>query len=460
MRNNIILNTDSYKQTHHLMEVPGTETVYSYFESRNGAKYNKTVFFGLQYLIREYLAGNVVTTGMIEEADRMCRGHFGMELFNRKMWEHIVDVHNGKLPLRIRAVKEGSCVDVSNVLLTVENTDPLCAPLTNHCETLLSNLWGPCTTASLSREVKILCAHYLNETGGSSGAVSFMLHDFGQRGVAAPEVAALNGAGHLINFMGTDTMLAMQLVDQYYNATMPVAYSVPASEHSIMTALGPEGEFKVFERLLDTYPKGILSLVIDSYDYRRFVSEYALKLKDKILARDGKVVFRPDSGDPDAVTLDVLQGLKTVFGATKNAKGYWSLNPKVGALWGDGIDYDGIRGILFTMRNTGWAADNIVFGMGGGLLQKQNRDTQRFAFKSSAQQRDGVWYDVFKKPIDSSKASKRGRLKLIKSPTGYCTVGENDYPELTDCLETVFENGIMKRTQTFDEIRANCASEK
>lgn len=456
MKKNIILNTDSYKQTHWKMELPGTEKTYSYFESRVGALYNKTAFFGLQYFLQEYLEGVVVTRDMIEEAQFICKSHFGQDLFNRPMWQRIVDVYGGKLPIRIRAVKEGSAVDVGNVLLTVENTDPQynIASLTNHLETVLSNLWGPCTTGSLSREVKILCSHYLKETGGNPDAVNFMLHDFGQRGVAAPEVAAINGASHLVNFMGTDTMLAMSLVREYYLAKMPVAFSVPASEHSIMTAGGPEGEFGIFENLLNTFPIGILSVVIDSYDYRRFMDEYVPRLKNKILARDGKVVFRPDSGDPDSVTMDVLLSLKKTFGVTTNNAKYLELNPKVGTLWGDGIDYQGVRGILFTMKTNSWCASNIVFGMGGGLLQKQNRDTNRFAFKCSWKQRNGVGFDVFKKPIDSSKASKRGRLKLVKIDGKYKTIGEGEMPELPDCLETVFENGMMKRFQTFEEIRA------
>ena len=210
--------------------------------------------------------------------------------------------------------------------------------------------------------------------------------------------------------------------------------------------------------MLDRFPKGILSVVIDSYNYRRFIDEYAKEFKDQILARDGKVVFRPDSGDPDSVTIDVLEGLDTVFGSTKNAKGYRQLNPKVGTLWGDGIDYNGIRGILYTMRNNHWCADNIVFGMGGGFLQKINRDTQRFAFKSSAQQRSDVWYDIQKNPLDTSKKSKSGRLILTSNNGQFETIRVEEATESTvNRLKPVFVNGLMVNEITFDQVRANAA---
>ena len=457
MRRSIITNTDSYKFTHHKMYPPGTTGVYSYFESRTGATFNKTVFFGLQYFLKEYLAGKVVTPEGIVWGREMAKAHFGNpDIFNAAMWEHILFDLGGQLPVRICAVPEGTPVDVSNVLLTIENTDPLCAPLTNHLETLLSNLWGACTVASLSREVKILCKHYNDATSDNPGSVQFQLHDFGQRGVASPETAGIEGAGHIVNFMGTDTVLAMEVAHDYYGAPLGMAFSVPASEHSVMTALGPSGEFKVFEMLLDAFPKGVLSVVIDSYDYRRFIDVYARKLKDKILARDGYTCFRPDSGEPNSTTLDVTGLLDSVFGSAVNKKGYRRLHPKVGTLWGDGIDYQGIRNILFAMKNAQWASDNIVFGMGGGLLQKINRDTQRFAFKSAAQQRDGVWHDVYKTPLDSSKKSKRGRLKLVRDASGtFHTIGENDAPETPSLLVPVFENGSILREYTFDEVRKN-----
>lgn len=460
MKNNIVTLCDSYKIGHWHMEPEGTQKVYSYFEARTGALYNKTLFFGLQYYLKEYLAGQVVTRDKIEWGAKLSKAHFGTEaFFNRKMWEHILNDLGGKLPVEIKAIPEGTLVPINNVLMTVCNTDEQCPALTNHLETILSQVWAASTTATLSHEIYKLIQYYREETGNMY-FVRFNLHDFGFRSTSSVESAGVLGAGHLINFMGTDTIKAMEAAVEYYNASLDgLAYSVAATEHSIMTARGQEGEEQIFSDLLDKYPAGILSVVIDSYDYKRFVNEYALKYKDKILAREGKVVFRPDSGDPNSVTLDVLNGLNKVFGSTKNAKGYLELNPKVGMLWGDGIDYQGIRSILFTMRNNGYSANNIVFGMGGHLLQRVWRDQQRFAFKSSAQKRDGVWYDIFKNPIDSTKLSKKGVLKLVKdAQDNYHTINVQDkgsLGHLKDELITVFKDGVITKEYTFDEVRKN-----
>ncbi len=455
MENNIILDTDSYKYCHHSQYLPKTEIVYSYFEARNGATYNKTLFFGLQYLIKKYLLGQVITKDKIMEARELSIHHFGdASIFNENMWNHILTKHDGRLPIKIKAVPEGTCVDINNVMMTVENTDPLCFPLTNHLETMLSRLWAPSTTATLSYEIFLMIKHYLNQTSDDFSGIRFMLHDFGSRGVSSKESAAIQSAGHLLNFSGTDTIVAMQLLRNYYNAPYSgLAYSVPATEHSVMTSNGHKGEDIIFKQLLETYPTGILSVVIDSYDYRNFIDIYAYSNKEKILNRDGKVVFRPDSGDPNSVTIDVIERLANIFGYTKNSKGYKVLNLSVGVLWGDGIDYQGIRSILYTMKNQGWAASNIVFGCGGGLLQKINRDTQRFAFKCSAQKRDNEWIDIFKKPLDVSKTSKSGRLKLIKNDDIFETVKIDEPGE--DLMETVFLNGELIKETNFAECRLN-----
>lgn len=457
---NIIVMTDSYKLVHWKMYPANTEFVYSYFESRTGAKYNKTVFFGLQYYMKKYLEGQVVTREKIEEAAQLVKAHLGSEEhFNRAMWEHILEKHNGRLPIEIRAVAEGTPVSVSNVLMTIVNTDPKCAALTNHLETILSQIWAACTVATLSYEVRQLLGHYRKETGVNAG-IEFGLHDFGFRGVSSVESAGVEGAGHLLNFMGTDTLEAMLVAMNFYHAPIDgLAYSVPATEHSIMTSLGKDGEEALFLDLLEKYPTGILSIVIDSYSYRNFM-ELARKYKDKILARDGKVVFRPDSGDPCSVTLEVFDALADIFGVTINKKGYKVLHPKVGALWGDGIEYAGIRDILFTLRTNGYATECIVFGMGGGLLQKINRDTQRFAFKSSAQCRDGVWFDIFKNPLDASKSSKKGILKLTKDNEGnFHTLRKDPAARHTvdndDLLVPVFRNGVILKEYEFYQVRTN-----
>jgi nicotinamide phosphoribosyltransferase len=461
--NNIITETDSYKFGSHWNMYPaGTQNVFSYFECRTGAKWDKTVFFGLQYILKRHLAGVVVTQEKIEKAAALSKAHFGTDAaFNRKGWEYILNNHGGKLPVRIRAVPEGTVVGISNALITIESTDPNCEWLVNYLETILSRIWYPITVATLSYQTKKMIGEFLNSTAESSAGLDFMLHDFGYRGVSSEESACIGGAAHLVNFLGTDTMGAMELLMDFYNAPAEgIAYSVPASEHSVMTALGPEGEKNVVESLLDKYPTGILSVVADSYNIYNFVSEFVGNIfKDRILAREGVFVIRPDSvtpkhDTPESEMVWIIEELWNKIGGAINSKGYKVINPKVRVLWGDGIDILGINAILYAVKNAGFSVENIAcFGMGGGLLQKVNRDTLRCAFKSCAQLRDGVWYDIKKNPLDTSKKSKAGRLKLVKDGDNYITVAENDLRE--NELKVVFENGELLNETTLAEVRQN-----
>lgn len=463
----IITATDSYKMNHWAQYPDGLQTIYSYFESRVGAKYAETPLFGLQYFLKEYLEGVRVTKEGIDYAEKLCQQHFGSaDMFNREMWEHILEEHGGKLPVRIKAVPEGLPIPTGNVLMTVESLDPKCAPLTNHLETMLTHVWYGSTVCARSRYVKKMFKNFLDRTDTTEDtetALMFMLHDFGFRGVSSFESAAVGGAAHLVNFMGTDTIAAMELVMEYYDAPMTnLAYSVPATEHSVMTSLGRNGEEKLIRNLIENYPTGILSVVSDSYDIENFIGNIGRKLKAEILGREGKFVFRPDSlrytnDTPERQMLWIARKLYEVFGGKQNGKGYIKLHPKVGMLWGDGIDPDGIIRILEVLEQHGFAASNCVFGMGGGLLQKVNRDTQRFAFKASAMKIDNEWVDIFKMPLDKSKASKKGRLALIKSDSGeYLTIPACQLmDEREDILKTVFENGELVTQYTLYEVREN-----
>lgn len=451
---NVCMLSDSYKVTHAKIYPEGTEKVYSYFESRNGAKYESTVFFGLQYILKRFLEGCVVTEEIIEKAKKRINAHLYDGAFNEEGWYYILEKHDGKLPVRIYAVQEGTVVETNNVLMVIENTDPKCYWLTNYLETLLTHVWAPSTVATTSYFVKKNIKKYLEKTADNMETLMFALHDFGARGVSSMESAGIEGAGHLVNFMGTDTLPAIDVVMDYYNTEEMPAYSVNASEHSIMCSLGKNGEMAVLGNMLDKYPTGILSVVIDSYDYRKFIDDTYRLYGNKILSRDGKVVFRPDSGEPNDVIIEVYEMLKKRFGYSTNSKGYEILNPKVGILWGDGIDPIGINGVLFALELRNISADNIVFGMGGGLLQKINRDTQRFAFKSSYQERYGVGHDIFKCPLDKSKMSKKGRLKLIKDASGkFSTIPESTVGK--NLLELVFEDGKLLREMTFEQVRKN-----
>ena len=456
---NLILATDSYKLTHHNQYPKGTERVYSYFEAREGAQFDETVFFGLQYLLKKYLVGDVISVKDVEEARTLVGPHFSDAQFNLKGWNHVCYDHMGRLPIRIRAVPEGTVVPNSNVLMTVENTCDRCYWLTNALESLLVHAWYPSTVATLSRHTLQTIARHLDETGCTRDGLPFMLHDFGYRGASSHESAAIGGAGHLVNSLGTDTLPAMTLVQKYYGADLVnTAFSVPATEHSVMTSAGREGEMGIVSDLIDSHPAGILSVVADSYDVYRFVQEVGTTFKQRILDRDGVFVVRPDSvtandPTPAGLMVELSCRLWAKFGGTTNEAGFKTLDSHVRLLWGDGIDPDGIDAILTKCAAAGFAAENYVFGMGGGLLQKVNRDTQRFAFKCSAQQVRGAWFNRSKEPLDATKKSKAGRMALVKYGDKFATVPECE----DDLLETVFENGELVKEYTFDEIRERAA---
>lgn len=449
-----MLLTDSYKISHYKQYPPNTTSVYSYFESRGG-KFDDVTFFGLQFLLKNYLEGVVVTKEKIDEAEHLYNQHFGdASLFYRAGWEHILNAHGGKLPVRIKAVPEGVSIPVHNALITVENTDPACFWLTNFLETLLVQVWYGSTVATQSRAIKKLILQYLEETGDPE-LISFKLHDFGFRGVSSVESASIGGAAHLVNFKGTDTVAALSFIQQYYNTNEVFGFSIPASEHSTITSWGKENEAKAYNNMLTQYSKGLVAIVSDSYDiYNACEKLYGEVLKDKILNREGTLVVRPDSGEPKEVVLKVVSILGEKLGYTTNAKGYKVLNPHIRVIQGDGVNYESITEILETLKANGWSADNIGFGMGGALLQKLDRDTQKFAFKCSCATVDGEDRDVFKDPVtDPGKRSKKGRLKLVKEGSGYKTVTQAE-PGV-DVLETVFENGELKKQYTFSDVIKN-----
>jgi nicotinamide phosphoribosyltransferase len=455
MNENILLMTDSYKVGHSVQYPPGTESVYSYFESRGGM-YKETVFFGLQYIIEKYLTKRV-TVDDVCEADWMFASHFGTDkLFNKAGWMKIVNEKDGFLPIRIKAVPEGTVVPVSNVLMTVENTDPEYAWLTNYLETILSQVWYPTTVATISYNVRKLILSYLEKTG-TPEAIDFKLHDFGFRGVSSGESAAIGGGAHLTSFLGTDTLAALVFLRDYYDAVEPVAgFSVPASEHSTMTSWGREHEEDAFRNMIKQYGSyPIYSVVSDSYDiYNAATNLWGGSLKDEVLAAEGTLVVRPDSGDPPVVVIELLERLAKQFGAERNEKGYYVLNPKVRVIWGDGLDPAMIETILFRMHLKDWSADNIVFGMGGGLLQKVNRDTQKFAFKCSSVVVNGEERDVWKQPVtDAVKNSKRGRLGLYYNTDDGFSTQEEGYN--FDLLETVFVNGRFSKKYSLSDVRTN-----
>lgn len=449
--NNIILNCDSYKASHWLQFPKGTTGVFSYIESRGG-RYDKTVVLGVQPFIKEYL-NKPITREMIEEAAEFWAAHG--EPFNKEGWEYILEKYDGYLPVVIRTVPEGTVVPVSNVLVTIENTDPKCYWLTSYLETaLLRAVWYPTTVATQSWAIKQDILATLEETGDPSG-IGFKLHDFGARGVSSLESAALGGMAHLVNFLGTDNVSGALAAMKYYNTKEMVAFSIPAAEHSTITSWGRENEVEAYRNMLRQYakPGALVAVVSDSYDIFNAVDNlWGKELKQEVIDSGAIVVVRPDSGDPATVVEKVARLLDKNFGSTVNAKGYKVLN-NVRIIQGDGINQTSIRSILFALKNSGFSADNVAFGMGGMLLQGLNRDTQKFAMKCSAMEVNGKWVDVFKDPVtDPGKKSKKGRITLYKDGDGKFFTGIEAHGA-KDELVTVFSNGKILKEWTFAEVR-------
>jgi len=450
MNTSNILRSDSYKVSHHKQYPEGTTGIYSYMESRGGT-FPETVFFGLQYYLKEYLSRKI-TMADVDYAEQRMNKHLGPGIFNRAGWERIVTKHNGYLPVRIKAAPEGLVIPTRNVLMTIENTDPRLPWVTNYVETMLLKTWYPITVATISREIKKLVHRYLDETGDVSG-IDFKLHDFGYRGVSSEESAAIGGMAHLVNFKGTDTMIALEAADIYYGEDM-AGFSIPAAEHSTITAWGREFEYEAYQNMIQQFGNGPLYAVVsDSYNiYDACEKLWGGSLKAQVLAAPGTLVIRPDSGVPHEVVRQITEILGRQFGYTTNDKGYKVLN-KVRVIQGDGINYEEIGRILEALKIRGWSADNVAFGMGGALLQQSNRDTQKFAIKASSMIRNDRIRDVWKDPVtDNGKRSKRGRLKLVWNGGVLETVDEHQTGH--DVLQTVWENGELLVDQTFDTIRS------
>lgn len=457
---NPILNTDSYKTSHFLQYPPNTEYVSSYIESRGGS-YPYTLFYGLQILLKNENELFRIYDQDIEEAEEVLTAH-GVP-FNKQGWQYILDVHDGYFPLRIQAVKEGTVLPTKNVLVQVTNTDPKVPWLTSYIETaLLRAIWYPTTVATRSYFIKQIMKKYLEKSGADVDAcIPFMLHDFGFRGVSSFESAGIGGSGHLVNFMGTDTLAALKYAKEYYGENM-AAFSIPAAEHSTITAWGEYGEKEAFKNMLAQFggPGKILAVVSDSFDIYNAVKNYwGEDLRDKVKNMGGRLVIRPDSGDPTIVPVEIIEILGEKFGYELNRKGYKVLPPCVRVIQGDGVNEVSIEQCLKNLTNKHWSAENIVFGMGGEMLQTPNRDTQRWAMKANAIKLAGnkEWSPVSKRPVtDPSKASKSGRLALVGSSGlgsyTYRTVPENE-ANGHNLLEDVWMNGELLRNQTFKEIR-------
>lgn len=450
---NLILNTDSYKASHFLQYPPGTEEISAYIESRGG-RFPHTLFFGLQAFIKQYLL-TPITDDDIGEAETLLTAH-GLP-FNRAGWLRIVNAHGGHLPIEIAAVAEGEVVPTRNVLVQVRNTDPELAWVTSYIETaLLRAIWYPSTVATLSFEAKRIIRRHLDRTSDDpDGQIPFKLHDFGARGVSSLESAMLGGMAHLVNFQGTDTVSALLGARRHYGAAM-AGFSIPAAEHSTITAWGREREADAYANMIDRFgkPGQLVAVVSDSYDVFNAVSElWGKTLKDQVLRSGATLVVRPDSGNPSEVVVEVARRLAVAFGTATNKAGYTVLNPQVRIIQGDGMDLDEIDVVLTALTGAGFSAENVAFGMGGGLLQKVDRDTLKWAMKASAIKIDGAWHDIYKDPVtDPGKVTKKGRLSLIRDAEGWRTVPAAEARD--NRLVPVYRDGKLLSETTFDAVRA------
>lgn len=471
LRNNLILSlVDSYKTSHFGFMEDGTTEIFSYIENRQGGEYEKTMFFGLQYFLKEYMQ-TPITMEMVDQAEKFLTAHG--EPFNRIGWEYIVRTLKGKIPLEVRAVREGVIVPEGNAMVTFVNTDPNCAWVTSYFETaFLRAVWYPSTVATRSFYMKRLILKYLDETGDPS-SIGFKLIDFGSRGVSSLESSMLGGAAHLVNFSGTDNISGIICSMQYYNEEKVTGFSIPASEHSVTTARGKNGEEKFFSDAIDTYggPGKLISLVADSYDLENAIKIIGTNLKQKILDNGCTIVVRPDSGEPSEMVLYTVQELEKYFGATTNKLGYKVLHPSVRVIQGDGITLRSVEQILCTLKEFKYSADNVAFGSGGYLLQQLNRDTQRFAMKASSVVVNGERRDICKTPkTDMTKKSKSGRLMYVADiiPTSdggvplYSykltrTIKVEDFDKnlYIDLMPVVYRNGEILKEYTFDDVRHN-----
>lgn len=476
---NLVIASDGYKYSHAKFYGLEMTKMISYCESRGG-KFSETVFYGLQIFLKQYLEGIAITTEEIDEAYELLgtkHGVFGRDdVFDRSKFDYIVDTYGGKLPISIKAVPEGTVVNTKNVLFVIESLDDNCGWLTNFLESLLLQVWYPITVATLSREVKKIVVKSFKEcTDYDASTIDFLtefvLNDFGFRGVSSVQSASVGGSAHLVNFRGSDTVVASKLIRDIYNTETIFGLSIPATEHSIMTLKGEDGELEMMKRVLTKFPTGLVACVSDSFNIFRAVSEYwGTELIEMILARPSEpgnqLIIRPDSGHVINTLREIFRLLFEKFGYTTNSKGYKILPSQVRVIQGDGVNLESIKEIYKMLEDEKISPENLALGMGGKLLQADiDRDTQNFATKACSAIVDGKEVDIIKSPTEmdvdgnitkSFKQSKKGKLKLVKNNDGtYRTVTslESDFDTVKDELVEVFRMGNILVEYTFEEIR-------
>lgn len=476
---NALLLTDGYKTGHHQQYPKGTEEVYSNWTPRSN-KYapkgcEKVVSFGQQYVIKwlhNYFQDNffskpkeIVCNEIKEELSMYLNAEYDVT--------HLEKLHDLQyLPIQIKSIQEGVEVPVKVPMLTIVNTQKEFYWITNFLETILSTmLWQPMTSASIAMQYKRIFTHWAQITDKENiAAVNFQGHDFSMRGMGGLQSAVASGMGHAAVFLGSDSLPVISSFRQYYQAKGFVVGSVNATEHSVMCAGTKEDEIETFKHLMKTYPTGILSVVSDTWDLWKVITNYLPKLKQEILNRDGKLVIRPDSGDPVAIICGeqdeiggntpqekgVVELLWDIFGGTINEQGFKVLDGHIGAIYGDSITTERAAQICERLHKKGFATTNVVLGIGSFTYQYNTRDTFGFAMKATSVVVNGVRREIFKDPVtdDGVKKSAKGLVKVIKEKGEYILIDQvTEAEEEKGELQLIYKNGMFYNQSTLEEIR-------
>ena len=477
---NPLLYTDGYKVDHRRQYPDKTTLVYSNWTPRMSRINNvdEVVFFGLQYFIKKYMIEDFNTNFFNQPKDEVCKKY--QRRINNYLGEnnvgikHIENLHDlGYLPMIIKGLPEGVSVPIRVPMLTIYNTKAEFFWLTNYFETLLSTtLWLPCNSATIAKQYRKILDEYAQETSSTPEFVDWQGHDFSMRGMGGLEAAIISSAGHLLSFTGTDTIPSIDFFEDYYNANSDldlIGGSVAATEHSVMCMGTNTGEQDTFKRLItEVYPNGIVSIVSDTWDLWKVLTQYLPNLKEDVLARNGKVVIRPDSGNPADIICGnpngkteeerkgVIQLLWDIFGGTTNSKGYKELDSHIGAIYGDSITIDRATDICERLKQNRFASTNVVLGIGSFTYQYNTRDTFGFAMKATYGEVNGEAREIYKNPItdDGTKKSAKGLIKIEKQKGSYVLVDQVSWEEEQKGeLKEVFKDGKLLIDDTLANIR-------
>lgn len=448
-----VFETDSYNASHKDMYPEGMTEGTVYIECRDNCKFDNLTFVGLQYIIKEHLMKEDLTKLDLDYAEKRWNMHG--EPFPREGWERIKEL--GYFPIEIQAVAEGSWIPKGNVLIQIRSTDPLCFWLPAWLETLIDQIWYPIAVSTQDKMTKAMLIKYLEDTGCEDieNVIKFMLHDFGVRGCPCMRAAAIGGMGHLVNFSGTDNFPAIEFIKEFYMEEM-AGYSIPASNHAVITAWGSDQEYEAFQNILDKYlkPGAIVACVSDSYDIYAAVTMWGTRFHDQIVNSGGRLVIRPDSGNPEHVLLRCFNILFKYFGYTTTSTGHKLLPHCVRMIWGDGLSPKIIDQILYFLMCNDIAAENIAFGMGSAMLQEVKRDDVSLACKLNEKVDNGVVVPVNKDPVTGhGKASKAGRQALVRCDGYIFTVKEDQIGGRENLLRVVYRNGELLIDEQFSLIR-------